>query len=612
MYKIVKVDMLYEPIPEVQVDKSEITFTFLSGSDTITATSTKDIEYILIDDTNTFSVTQNGNQFTIRSTDNMSLNSRTATIKFRSYNSRGQYIDTVVPITQEAAPLASTTTTSIEEYTAKKDTTSIEFDVNSYYPISVTHNNINGYITNIAITNNVITDSLTTRHVTVTLDVNQFIKKEVNEIVVESGFIGNTFSKVVTITSYFVPIYGVVIDNTISDPSASVIRIASDMTLHATLPVHEAMLPCDIDPSTGAITYLDKNDLTKDINGNTVTVPSTGNNLNRMIELPECYMYTDTGGDKFDIKVVLVSMEEFTREDAKEIYSQIIDSSIHMYGGSVYKIPKRYMAMYEGYKDGNSIIRSIPGKKPTVSTSGVSFHSYCRANNSKNYDWNMLTSSTWLFVNIMFTIEYKTLNSQLTFNSSLTSEGYHQGGLGLGITSQSSVATNPTLTNCNSYGANGGTTHCCYRGIVNPFGNCFKELVDVYINGYTIYHTTNKKNYSRDINHITENYFDSRQTYSNSGYITNFLFSLNGSYPSGYDPVPYFIFGVMSASGGSDSSYFCDYYYISSADYGWFTGGDYGYGSHAGLWYSVCSSSVGYSDSSIGCRLTYLPNDPYW
>lgn len=114
MYKIVKVDMLYEPIPEVQVDKNEVNFSFLSGSITITATSTKDIEYVLVDETSAFSVTQNGNEYIINSTDNMSLTSRSATIKFRSYNSKGQYIDTIVPITQEAAPLASTTTISID------------------------------------------------------------------------------------------------------------------------------------------------------------------------------------------------------------------------------------------------------------------------------------------------------------------------------------------------------------------------------------------------------------------------------------------------------------------------------------------------------------------
>ena len=600
MYKIVKVDMLYEPIPEVQVDKSEIAFTFLSGSDTITATSTKDIEYILIDDTNAFSVTQNGNQFTIRSTDNMSLNSRTATIKFRSYNSKGQYIDTVVPITQEAAPLASTTTASIDEYTTRKNTEYIEFDVVSYYPIEVSHNNINGYITNIAITNNVITDSLTTKHVTITLDINQFVKKEVNEIAILCGFVGNFFNKNITVTSYYPPIYGVTIDYTKSDPSAAVTRVATDMTLHATLPVHEAMLPCDIDPSTGTITYLNKNDLKKDIDGNTITVPSTSNTLNRMIELPECWLCTAQTYRKSSTYVILASLEEFTSDDVIELLGSDTKSI------SIGKIPKRYIAMYEGYQI-SSKIRSIPGKNPDTSVSGSNFHSLCRANNSNNYDWNMLTSDVWNFVNMMFIIEYKTLNSQLSFNSTLTSEGYHQGGLGAGITN-GKLTANPTLTNTNSYGADGGTTYCCYRGIVNPFGNCLKELVDVYLN-YDDYSTTEayfelRKSYNKSA------YTRSNPSYSswsyifmpkNSGYIKSFIYTVrsNGK-----------IDQYISTVGGSDSTYYCDYYYQSASKCGWFTGGDYGTGSNAGLWCSGCSDSVGNSGSHIGCRLTYLPNDP--
>ena len=38
----------------------------------------------------------------------------------------------------------------------------------------------------------------------------------------------------------------------------------------------------------------------------------------------------------------------------------------------------------------------------------------------------------WLFV-----IEYATFNSQATYNAALTSDGYHQGGLGAGISNMS-------------------------------------------------------------------------------------------------------------------------------------------------------------------------------
>lgn len=443
---------------------------------------------------------------------------------------------------------------------------------------------MNGYITDIAITNNVITDSLTTRHVTVTLDVNQFVKKEVNEIIVGSGFVGNIFHKIITVTSHFVPLYGIIMPS--SNTSTTLTRIANDMTLHATLPVHEAMLPCDINPSTGSITYLNKNDLTKDINGNTVTIPSTSNNLNRMIELPECWLYyaQSVGG----WYCYLVSLEEFTTEDANDIE----DISIYTYYRRVIHFPKRYISMYEGYNYSNKI-RSIPGQTPTTSTAGSSFHSYCRANNSSNYNWNMLTSDVWNFVNLMFHIEYATKNSQLSFNSSLTSEGYHQGGLGAGITS-SSLTANPTLTNCDSYGADGGSTYCCYRGIVNPFGNCRKELVDVYIVGdgadSILYKSHNKSKYSR-----------SNPSYGRVGLMYSYFSDSSGwildvkIYPHDNGRLT----SVISGTYSSEDSFKDYYYYGGSGTYGWFTGGAYGYGSNASLQYSNCNNSVGNSNSNI-------------
>ena len=99
----------------------------------------------------------------------------------------------------------------------------------------------------------------------------------------------------------------------------------------------------------------------------------------------------------------------------------------------------------------------------------------------------------------LFAIEYATLNSQKTFNENLTAEGYHQGGLGAGVTNFSNWSTynstNPfipcgftnslgnktgvktfTLTaeQAEAYGSEHSESVPSYRGIENPFGHIWK------------------------------------------------------------------------------------------------------------------------------------------
>ena len=101
------------------------------------------------------------------------------------------------------------------------------------------------------------------------------------------------------------------------------------------------------------------------------------------------------------------------------------------------------------------------------------------------------------------------MNSQKAFNANLTAEGYHQGGLGEGVTT-SSVTVNGTTTysfvpcgitnslgngtgiieythtNTNAEGTSTGTETFNvprYRGIENPFGHVWKNVIDVVVAG---------------------------------------------------------------------------------------------------------------------------------
>jgi hypothetical protein len=68
-------------------------------------------------------------------------------------------------------------------------------------------------------------------------------------------------------------------------------------------------------------------------------------------------------------------------------------------------------------------------------------------------------------------------------------------------------------------------------------------------------------------------------------------------------------FFSMSVSGGSETTYWCDYNWdnTDTSEHCLLIGGHSDSGRRAGLFYLASHYGVGYSDASIGSRLTYLP-----
>jgi hypothetical protein len=173
------------------------------------------------------------------------------------------------------------------------------------------------------------------------------------------------------------------------------------------------------------------------------------------------------------------------------------------------KVNKKYIANYEAIVDAGNKLRSILTTRnefPKVNLDRATFQTHAETN---GHGWNMYTYDahrdlTWLFV-----VEYATLNSQKAFNASLTAEGYHQGGLGNGVTT-GTVTVNGAMTysfvycgvtnslgngtgiieythtNTNAEGTSTGTKTVNvprYRGIENPFGHVWKNVIDVVVAG---------------------------------------------------------------------------------------------------------------------------------
>lgn len=229
------------------------------------------------------------------------------------------------------------------------------------------------------------------------------------------------------------------------------------------------------------------------------------------------------------------------------------------------------------------------------------------------YVYDVHCQLTWLFV-----VEYATLNSQKTYNASLTVDGFHQGGLGSGATNmtyaeQMEFQYSPVVA-CgytDSFGNNTGAKDvsvalssgdktfsvCRYRGVENIIGSQ-SALVDglwLQINGATIV-KTEAVTFSSTMPAYSE---PTCWRTMNVGYIRNID---DSAFVNGW--------AIPKAIGGSDKTYYCDYNAVNADtdELCAYFGGSKNSFSNAGLSFFGTMSSLR-TDSNIGTRLCYLPQE---
>lgn len=267
-----------------------------------------------------------------------------------------------------------------------------------------------------------------------------------------------------------------------------------NMEMHRTLPIQSKMRGCTINNDDNTKRYLKADNWNKWEDGVTITDDSKGRAPEIMVEIPEHYrLLVATPDNTVEIRMSEYNLPGYT------------------------KVEKKYIGSYEGVinvgnVDTQNTLRSIAISalklKPVVNKTRNQFQTLARGIKRTN-NWNIYTYGahrdlTWLFV-----VEYATLNSQKAFNANLTTEGYHQGGLSEGVTTGAvtvngaithsfvySGATKSlgngtgiieyTHTNTDAEGASTGTKTFNvprYRGIENPFGHVWKNVIDVVIAG---------------------------------------------------------------------------------------------------------------------------------
>jgi hypothetical protein len=414
--------------------------------------------------------------------------------------------------------------------------------------------------------------------------------------------------------------YGIEWDVTVSNPHPT--RIGKG-ELHKSLPLQNLMRGCTLKDDGTVNYYLHANDSTKRDNGAAANL--TGADGQVMVELPDVYVRFEMDGNK---RRALISPQALPGFHLwKKDY-------ISMYEASVQRSTTKLCSvvnMDADYRGGGNnsgwdgTYHTLLGR-PVTSISLTKFRTYARKRGSVG--WNCNVYSIHRKVWWLFAIEYCTFNSQETFNAELTSEGYHQGGLGSGVTTieggkwDTFNGHNPFIP-CgytNSLGNHTGYVEFTmpteynatatkvqvnrYRGIELPFGHLWK-----WTDGCKCMIQ------SEADGGLSQFYVaDDPASYNSSGVSG---YELRGNLPRKDGYVKEVILGEYGeimplAVGGGSTTYFCDYFYTKipasgTSESGVLFGGLANDGATAGFVYACARYPASDSNANIGSRLCFIP-----
>lgn len=392
-----------------------------------------------------------------------------------------------------------------------------------------------------------------------------------------------------------------------------------NMEMHKTLPIQSKMRGCTINNDDNTKRYLKADDWNKWEDGATITDDGNGIAPEIMVEIPEHYrLLVATPDNTVEIRMSEYNLPGYT------------------------KVEKKYIGAYEGVINTNSVdtqntLRSIAVStlklKPVVSNTRNQFQTFARGNNRTN-NWNIYTYDAHRDITWLFVVEYATLNSQKAFNASLTAEGYHQGGLGDGVTTGTVTVNGATAysfvpsgttkslgngtgiieythTNTNAEGTSTGTNVVNvprYRGIENPFGHVWKNVIDVVVAGtdnsvyickdYTKFGTFEGGDNPTAEQLIAAGYElqDFKESTVTSQYVKKLVNNNQAD-----------LFPAVVGNGASATTYYCDYHWTNAiaTPRTLLIGGCSGYGSSAGLFRLDSDHGLGTSHASVGTRITF-------
>lgn len=417
--------------------------------------------------------------------------------------------------------------------------------------------------------------------------------------------------------------YGVEWDSTVADPTLT--RIGNPL-LHKSLPIQSQYKGC---VANGAEInyYLNPNDWSQKADGTPSVLDGTDGTVR--VHIPKFYGKSGVEGTKRWVRMSTIKMDN-TWIEIPEMLVDAYRSTVNQTGNKAVSVVNT-TAQFRGggnrtandtYLDTDAF-RSDLGK-PRTNISRANMRTYAANAGSEMLCYEYYK---WIFY-WAWVIEYATFNSQATYNAELTADGYHQGGLGPGITDWNNNANGWSGYNgtypitpcgyCNDIGNFTGIKELVipetvvdesttvptktfkvprWRGFDNPFGDIWTNLDGIILertaaNQPSSVYTTSNPSAFGDDNTAKGKMTVAGKEIASDGYTKDFDLGSKGEI-------------IPSVVGGSATTYMCDYHWCNTASTSLRTlivGGSAYYGGLAGLGSFYSSHGVGYVDSYVGFR----------
>ena len=417
--------------------------------------------------------------------------------------------------------------------------------------------------------------------------------------------------------------YGVEWDSTVADPTLT--RIGNPL-LHKSLPVQSQYKGC---VANGAAInyYLDPNDWSKKADGGNSVLDGTDGTVR--VHIPKFYGKSGVEGTKRWVRMSTIKMDD-TWIKIPEMLVDAYRSTVNQTGNKAVSVVNT-TAQFRGggnrtandtYLDTDAF-RSDLGK-PRTNISRANMRTYAANAGSEMLCYEYYK---WIFY-WAWVIEYATFNSQATYNAELTADGYHQGGLGPGITDWNNNANGWSGYNgtypitpcgyCNDIGNFTGIKELVipetvvdesttvptktfkvprWRGFDNPFGDIWTNLDGIILertaaNQPSSVYTTSNPSAFGDDNTAKGKMTVAGKEIASDGYTKDFDLGSKGEI-------------IPSVVGGSATTYMCDYHWCNAASTSLrtlFVGGHATHGGSAGLGGFHSRDGVGAAYSTVGFR----------
>ena len=417
--------------------------------------------------------------------------------------------------------------------------------------------------------------------------------------------------------------YGVEWDSTVADPTLT--RIGNPL-LHKSLPIQSQYKGC---VANGAEInyYLNPNDWSQKADETPSVLDGTDGTVR--VHIPKFYGKSGVEGTKRWVRMSTIKMDNTWIEIPEmlvDAYRSTVDTTVSATPKAVSVVNTTAQFRGGGNRTANDTyldtdaFRSDLGK-PRTNISRANMRTYATNAGSEMLCYEYYK---WIFY-WAWVVEYATLNSQKAYTADLTAEGYHQGGLGDGVTTWNGDWNTYNgyypLTPCgycNDIGnftgvkdlvipetvINESTTVASktfkvprWRGFDNPFGDIWTNLDGIILERTaanqpsSVYTTTDPTAFGDD-NTAKGKMTVAGTEIASDGWIKDYDLGETGEI-------------IPSVVGGSATTYMCDYHYCNASSTALrtlFVGGYARNGGAAGLGCFSSYYGVGYAGALVGFR----------